>query len=266
MKTERLYRTEAIVLRRSDFGEADRLLTLYTPAYGKLRVLAKGVRKTRSRKAGHLELYSRTDVLIARGRDLDILTQAELRDAHRSVHEDLARTTYAAYLAELLDRFTEESDENPALYELLAGALREIDQPALGAAPGSEADRARLQLLARYYELHLLGLAGYQPQLVRCVDGREVLQPVPQYFGIDEGGVLCPNCAPRHARTLPLSLGALKVLRFLQRSTWQQAQGLRLRPLVQGEVERLLAHYVTHLLERRLKSVEFLKLVQQQNQ
>lgn len=261
MRTERLYRTEAIVLRRGDFGEADRLLTLYTPGHGKRRVLAKGVRKTASRKAGHLELYSRSDVLVARGRDLDIVTQAELLDAHRSVHEDLLRASYAAYLAELLDRFVEEDDENPALYTLLASALHALDGGA--PAPGSPDDRRRLQLLARYYELQLLTLTGYQPQLSTCVDRRETIEPVDQAFGLEEGGVLCPRCAPRHPGAVPLSLGALKALRFLQRSDWAEVSRLRLSAPVQGETERLLGRYIVRILERRLKSVEFLKLVRQ---
>jgi DNA repair protein RecO (recombination protein O) len=256
MRPERLFRTEAIVLRRSDFGEADRLLTLYTPGRGKLRAIAKGVRKTASRKAGHLELYARTDVLLARGRDLDIVTQAELLDPHRPVHEDLLRSSYATYMAELLDRFVEEGEEHAEVYELFSGALDAVCAP--------EMDAPRLQLLARYYELHLLGLAGYQPQLSVCVDAREKIEPVDQFFGVEEGGVLCPRCGPRHARAVHLSLGALKTLRHLQRSTWVEVAGLRISPPVRGEIERLLGRYVTHILERNLKSVEFLKLVRQQ--
>ena len=89
MSRERLYRSEAIVLRRQDFGEADRLLTLFTPALGKIRVVAKGARKPQSRKAGHIESFMRTKMLFARGRNLDLVTQAELVEPYRALREDL---------------------------------------------------------------------------------------------------------------------------------------------------------------------------------
>ena len=96
---ERLYRTEAIILRRQDFGEADRLLTLYTPGLGKRRVLAKGVRKPTSRKAGHVELFTHSRLLIAKGKSLDIVTQAETTNSFLQVWGELARVSCADYVA-----------------------------------------------------------------------------------------------------------------------------------------------------------------------
>ena len=93
---DRTYRTEAVVLRRKDFGEADRVLTLLTPEHGKVRVVAKGIRKPASRKAGHLDLFMRSKLLVAKGRDLDIITQAETMSAYRPLREYLLRGAYAA--------------------------------------------------------------------------------------------------------------------------------------------------------------------------
>ena len=101
------------MLRHSDWGEADRLLWLYTRQHGKLRALAKGVRKIRSRKAGHLEPFTRVALLLARGRDFYIVTQAETVDPYLSLREDLKRLGYASYVVELLDRFTYDEDEHP---------------------------------------------------------------------------------------------------------------------------------------------------------
>src|SRR5512135_2205211 len=100
---ERLYRTEAIILRRADLGEADRLLKILTPGYGKLRVVAKGARKPASRKTGHVELFTRSNLLVARARNLDIVSQAETVESYRPLREDLLRSTYAHYIVELLD-------------------------------------------------------------------------------------------------------------------------------------------------------------------
>src|SRR5512147_531639 len=102
---EHTLKVEAVVLRHSDWGEADRLLGLYSREQGKLRAVAKGARKLRSRKAGHLEPFTRVSLLMARGRDFWIVTQAETVDAYLPLRDDLVRTSYAGYVVELLDRF-----------------------------------------------------------------------------------------------------------------------------------------------------------------
>jgi DNA repair protein RecO (recombination protein O) len=164
---ERLYRTEAIVLRRQDFGEADRLLTLYTPGLGKTRVLAKGVRKPTSRKAGHVELFTHSRLLIAKGRNLDIVTQADTIDSFLPLRAELARASCGYYVAELVDKFTEEREENGRLFDLLVRALA-----WLGEAEDTD-------LVLRYFELHLLDYVGYRPQLFQCVNWLDssVVQP-----------------------------------------------------------------------------------------
>ena len=242
-------------MRRKDIGEADRILTLLTPGRGKLRAIAKGIRKPRSRKAGHLELFTRAKLLLATGRDLDIITQAEVVDAYRPVREELLRGAYAAYMIELLDRLTPDEQENPELYDLLRQALTWA------------ATAADLSLAARYYELHLLSIAGYQPQLRQCVICGQDLQAEDQFYSPAEGGVVCPRCAagrlegPGNAGWMPLSLAGLKLLRYTQANTFARVAALTVGARTQSEVEFLLARYITLILERQLKSVEFLKLI-----
>ena len=245
--TDRLYRTDAIILRRSDFGEADRLLTVFTPERGKLRLLAKGVRKTTSRKAGHVELFMLTDMLIAQGRTWDIISQAEIVEPYRDLRDDLDKTSYAYYLAELVDRFTEEHDANAPLFELLAVTLAHL----------SHTDDAFIVL--RYFELHLLSLTGFQPQLHFCVTCNKALEPVENYFHFADGGVLCPEHGQVRPQAEPIALPVLKVLRFLQTEPWEKVSRLQLTPTTRQQVEMLLLGYITFLLERRLKSVDFLK-------
>jgi DNA repair protein RecO (recombination protein O) len=249
---ERVYRTEAIILRRRDFGEADRLLTLYTPDHGKITALAKGARKPTSRKSGHVELYACATLMLAQGRDLDIVTQAETRDAYRPLREDLLRTSYASYCVELLDKFTVDNQENRPLYDLLASAL------------GWLCTARDLPLAVRYYELQLLGLVGYQPDLFRCSVRGETIQPEDQYFGPADGGVVCPTCGDGRPGALRLTLPALKVMRFFLKNPFDRVAGLNLRPFVHAELERVQHRYITFLLERQLKSVQFLRLVRRE--
>ena len=250
---ERLYRTEAVVLRRQDLGETDRLLTLYTPTRGKLRVVAKGARKPSSRKAGHIELFIHSTLLVAKGRTLDIVTQAEAIHPFRALRESLDRITYAHYVVELLDRFTSEGEESRASFDLLVETLLRL----------CEADD--LPLAARFYELRLLALEGYQPQLFSCLDCGDTIQPVTNYFDPGHGGVLCPRCGegligrpgmPRQVR--PVSVDALKVLRYLQTHDYETCSRLRLKVATHRDVEAIMLHYITYVLERNLKSVDFI--------
>lgn len=246
MPRERTYRTEAIVLKRTDFGEADRLLTLFGRDVGKFKAIAKGARKPQSRKTGHVELFTRSNLFLASGREIDIVTQAETVEAYAALREDLVRTTYASYAVELLDRFTVEEDRNLAQYELLANAL------------GWFADGDDLLLTARYYELRLLSATGFQPRLFNCVSCGEAIEEQDQYFSPELGGLLCPDCRAADRKALRISAVAVKVLRYLQTRPYDTVSQLTLKRPLLHEVETINHAYLTYILERNLKSVEFL--------
>lgn len=246
MGRERTYRSEAIILRRIDFGEADRLLTLYGREHGKIKAIAKGARKPQTRKTGHVELFMRTNFLIARGKNIDIITQAELVEAYPALRLDLVRTTYAFYAVELLDNLTAEADREPRKYDLLSKAL------------GWFADAPDLRLAARYYELHILSIAGYQPQLFHCVSCNEEIEEQDQFFSADLGGLLCPECRQADRGAQAISAAAVKVLRYLQTRSWETVMVLQLRSSLHRELEGIMHYYLGFVLERSLKSVEFL--------
>jgi DNA repair protein RecO (recombination protein O) len=248
---ERSITSEAIVLRHSDWGEADRLLWLYTRHKGKLRAVAKGARKIRSRKAGHLEPFTRVTLLLARGRDFFIITQAETVDPHLSLHTDLKRLGYAAYVVELLDRFTYEEDENQGLYRLLADTLGRLN---------TEKD---LMVPVRYFEIRLLDQLGYRLQLFHCLQCNSEIQPVDQYLSFSQGGVLCPKCGVRVPEASPIAVDTLKYLRHYQRSSYSEASRAHLSADVNYQFEQLMQHYFTYLLERNLNTPSFLRQIKQ---
>ena len=251
----RQFRTQAIVLSRRDFGEADRLLTLITPAHGKIRAIAKGARKPSAKVSGHVELFARSDCLIHKGRNLDILTQAELIEPYLGLREDLRRGAYANYAAELLDRFTADEEEASGdLFTLLHETLARI------------AEAADPRLAARFFELQLLDLAGFRPELMECVMSREALRPEPQWFSHEEGGVVSRSAAPLvSARLVEIDYDSLKLLRHLQRSAdaWERAGSLIISPGQHSSAERIMLGYIAHLLERKLESVDFIRRLRQ---
>lgn len=242
----RVYRAEAVVLKGYDYGEADRILTLYTPHAGKVRAIAKGMRKTKSRLGGHLDLFTRSTLLIARGRQLDIVTQAETIDAFRPLREDLGRLSYAHYVAELVDGFSAEDLGNIELYDLLLLTLQRV------------ATHPRPDIAIRSFEMRLLDVTGFRPQLQRCVHCETPIEPEVNAFSIKLGGVLCPRCRFADNAAPAIGVNALKLLRNLQRDE-KAVLGLFDLPMdLTDEVERRLQEYITYRLEARPRSVSFL--------
>jgi DNA repair protein RecO (recombination protein O) len=254
-----VYATEAFVLKRMDFGEADRILTLLTPRGGKIRAIAKGVRRTTSRLSGHLELFTRSNLLLARGRDLDIITQSEACERFDHLRDHLWHGAQAFYVVELVDRFLEDAGEHAGIYHLLLDTFRRLDQQAVVASTGSSV-AGDTALVVRYFEIHLLGHLGYRPAFHHCASCGKRLEPVENGFNAALGGAVCPDCI-RYAQR-PLSLPALKVLRLLQTTEWDALPHLRLGPGLQSELEQILYLLIRYHLEHDLKSLNFLQMLQ----
>ena len=246
----RVYKTEAIVLRSMDLGEADRVLTVLTPRLGKLRVIAKGVRRPRSRIGGGLQPFSDVQLVLAVGRTWDVVTSSSLEDPHLGLRNDLHSTAAAWYVVELADRFCEGAADSHDAFRLLAQALSALDA-------GGEIAR---EVVARWFELALLDAMGFRPELRRCLECGADLEPDGNVFSAAGGGALCPQCrSVQGAR--PVSADALKVMRHLQRSPLVGVLALRLAPPLHREVERLLHATVLSVLERELRSRDFLEEV-----
>lgn len=249
----RSFRVEGIVLSHREWGEADRHLTLFTREMGKVQSIAKGVRKPRSRKAGHLEPFNCSSILLARGRGLFVLTQVEAIDTFNELRDDLVLLGYASYIVELLDRFTFGEEENRGLYRLIKNTLRRLNR---GDVP---------EKVVHYYEIRLLDHVGFRPQLFSCVACGERIQAQHQFFSASRGGVLCPSCGFDAPEARPISMQALKVLRHFQRSSYQEATKAKIAPQVNTELETVINYYVSYLLERGLNSPSFLRRVRPHN-
>ncbi len=246
---ERSLKTEAIVLRHSELGEADRLLTLFSREAGILRAVAKGVRRIHSKKAGHLEPFTRVSLMLARTHDLWLVTQAVALDLYLPLREDLVLTGEAAYVLELVDRFSYEEGENRTLYQLLVETLERLSRgdPIFTAV--------------HFFELHLLDCVGFRPQLFNCVRCRDEIQPVDQFFSATLGGAVCPKCGNLVADARPISMEALKYLRNFQRTAYPRLLQAVPSTSVEREVETILQFYNTFLLERRLNTPQFINEV-----
>jgi DNA repair protein RecO (recombination protein O) len=232
-----------------DLGEADRIVTLFSRDEGKIRAVAKGVRRTTSRSAGHLEPFTLSDVLFAVGRELDVISQADTLEAFRKLRENLELTTHAYYLAEVVDLLTEDHLENRAVFDTLVAGLHHL----------AEAADSRLVLIV--FHLRLLDALGYRPELRECVGCRAVIEPDRNHFSALLGGVLCPGCGHTEATARDIGTSTLKLLRFVQQTRGEQS--VKVPAQVSREAEALLRDYAERLVERRLRSPALIARVQE---
>jgi DNA repair protein RecO (recombination protein O) len=233
-----LYREDAIVLRTWKLGEADRIVNLLTRAHGKVRGVAKGVRKTTSRFGARLEPTSHVAVQLYQGRELDIVTQAEALDTFRSLRNDLDRFARASTMLEAVDQVAQERQAVPRVHELLLGALRTLDATD---AP----------LVVPAFLLKLLALEGLRPLVDRCVvcgDDSDLVA-----FDPVEGGALCRG----HRRGTPVSPEAFRLLVLVLGGQLGTALNEPASPATH-EVARLATDAMEHHLERRLRSASLL--------
>ena len=254
MPAPRRYVTDAIVLSRFDLGEADRVLTLITPQYGKLKAIAKGIRRPTSRIGGSLEPFAELNVLLARGRTFEVVTQVTVGHAWLNLRDSLESAATAWYLAELADRSLEERHAAEPIYTLLKHAYGLLDA---GMAPGR---------VARWFEMHLADELGVRPEVDRCAECDRMLESDERYrWWPPAGGVVCDRC-PGPAHSLAgLSLVALKLLKAYQRQDIEALASLRLSEATEREVEVAMRDFIRHATEREARSLAFLDEVRHES-
>ena len=245
----RVYKTPAVVLRHRKIGDTDMVLTLYSANLGKTEAVAKGVRKARSRMAGHVEPLMHATFMLAKGKTLDVVTQVETIEAFAGLRDDLERLSRAVYACELLDRFTEPHAENFPLYKLLIDTLRRIETRDDPDTP------------VRYYEMALLSEAGYRPELEQCVACRERLRAVTNYWSASAGGVVCGNCRVDESAVRSISANAVKLLRLLLHGRFNDVAAVKIDADLAVELERSLSEYLRWVLERDIRSAAFVETV-----
>ncbi len=230
-----LYRDQGVVLRTLRLGEADRIVTIVTEGRGKVRAVAKGVRRTSSRFGGRLEPLSHLSMQCWQGRELDTVTQVEVLDGFRCVREDLVRVGKAYTLMEIVDQISQERHPNPRLYEMLVGALRSLEAK----------DSA---LLVPAFCLKVLALEGSAPVVDRCASCGSTSELVA--FDLLEGGALCRACR----RGRPVSPSALGLVRRVLGGALASALAEPEGPVPQ-EVTELATEAMEVHLDRRLRSL-----------
>lgn len=233
----RLYRVDAVVLRRWDTGEADRIVTLFTREFGRRRFVARGSRRPSSRIAGHLEPFTRVRILAAKTRGLHIISQAETTDSFAGLRSNEASIATAGLLAELIDSLTAEDQQQEAIFDLLTSSFRLLEQ-------GKSQERVAL-----IFQWLLLSELGYRPELYSCIECGRELEPVRNGFSF-EGGAICDRCLDTAFTARQVSVNVIKLMRTLDRGEIARMLNMRIKPGDLQELGQLLEDFINYVTGR----------------
>lgn len=242
------YKTKGIIIKRSDFGEADKLITVLTNSEGKIKTKAKGIRWLLSKNGGHLELFTYSDLVIISGNHLKILASAYTIEGFKNLRDNLKKTALAYYFAELCDKLTAEEEQNIKIFDLLLEVFRALDK------------HKSVSLLPNYFELNLLAALGYKPELGLCVHCRRSLQPIFNFFSYKLGGIICGSCSRTvDPKSIKISKNTLKALRIFLSHSLETVLKLKVDQITEKEIKTVSKNFLRYIAEKEFKSTKFIK-------
>ncbi|MBO8164097.1 MAG: DNA repair protein RecO [Brevibacillus sp.] len=242
-----LVKWEGIVIRTTNYGESNKVVTLFTREHGKVGVMARGAKKPKSRLAAVSQLFTYGFFLCKAGPGTGMpdLSQGDIIESYRELRQDLARTAYAAYIAELTDRLSEEREANPFVFQLLSLTLRYLDE---GRDP---------EILCRIFESKMLVVAGIRPHLHGCT--RCGSEQEPYVFSVTQGGLLCPACQGSDPYAITVAPATWKLLRLFQLFDLERLGEIEVKASTRSQLRHVLHRFMDEHLELRLKSRSFLE-------
>jgi len=239
------YQAEAILLAVRDWGEADKLVTLFSREYGKISAVAYGARRPKNRMSGTLQLFSHVELSLSQGNKLDTIRQCDVKASFRTLREDLMQMAYGVFVLELADELLPDRQPEPEIFDLLLTVLTVIQRR-----------NPRVVALAAAWQM--LALAGFQPVLDHCVRCGAILH-FPARFVSQAGGGVCLACG--QSDEPDFSAEEADFLQKLLLLRWNELEGFTVKGQVLMDTERKLIDYLRCRLERQLRSLDFIRKV-----
>ncbi|MFX0559148.1 DNA repair protein RecO [Tepidibacillus infernus] len=238
-----LVRTEGIVIRTVDYGETNKIITLYTRTHGKVSLMARGAKKTKSRFSSMSQVFSYGEYIFFLGKEMGSLNQAEHIRMFPTFHTDIEKTAYAAYLIELIDKMTESNDPNPFLFQQLLAGLELIDE-------GKDEE-----VIARIFEMKILYISGYRPHLHSCAicGSEEALSG----FDIRHGGLVCSKHFDQY-RTIALQPITIKLLQMFEMIDMKRIGQVNIKDSTKIQLSHVMKSFFDQYIGITLKSRQFL--------
>lgn len=246
-------KTEGIVLRYTNLGEADKILTILTRNKGKIKAVAKGCRKPKSNMLASTELFAFSEFVLYKGTNLYQVTQAETREIFYNLRNDLLKLSYAVFFVDMADAVSEEELPSERLFMLLAKTLYYL---AAGEIP--------VGIINEAYQLKIMDISGYRPSLQTCVRcGKD--EPQGYKFDIEMGGVICKECEKLGTGIIKISPGTLETIRLLLNTEISRLNTIKIDNTIFNEVDKLVKRFVETHLDKHFKSLDFLNEIKNNN-
>ncbi|WP_077616421.1 DNA repair protein RecO [Caenibacillus caldisaponilyticus] len=240
-----LNQAEGIVIRTTDYGETNKIITLFTREYGKIGLMARGAKKPRSKLAGAAQPLTYGHYLFTKGKGLGNLYQADPENPFKFIKSDIYKMAYASYIVDLVDKMAAQDARNPYLFELVLEILRDIDE---GIHP---------QVLSFIFEVKILPLLGIDPELDRCARCGDERGPF--QFSVSAGGFLCSRCASGDERAISIAPATAKLLRLFKHLDVRRIGRINLKEQTIHEIKKVLDAYYDAYSGLHLKTKAFIE-------
>jgi DNA repair protein RecO (recombination protein O) len=247
-----LRKTDAVVIHRTDFGESDLIVTLYTADLGKVKGIAKGAKRSKRRFVNNLQPFSYIRICFAEGRGgLIRVDEADMIRPFFRISEDISRVLYGSYFLEMVREMTGEKESNPLLFELLVTVLTVLN------------DSSPREEYLRVFELRFLDLVGYRPRVTECSMCNQIIPSIDgAWFSFRHGGAVCEECHIHAQGAVAISGETLQAIEQVIRMDLATIKGVRFSPRVLAEGREILPRFVQHQLGKGLRSLRVMEEVQ----
>lgn len=246
----KFYKTQAIVLKRKNFRESDKILTFYTLNYGKIIAIAKGAQKTKSKMAGYLEPFYLVDLRIVEGKKYNIISETKLIKSFKNIQKNLKKTILLYFIAEIIDKMVEENEKNPQIFYLLQKTLEYTNLAK------------KIDLILPYFIINFLEITGFKPILDFCIQCHLPIKEEKKaiYFSFKEGGVLCNKCKKNLNKKI--SLNTIKFLKMSENFEINFLSKIKTNKDSILEIQNLLIEYLEFISEKKFNTSKFWKKIQ----
>ena len=237
--------TKGVVLRYTNFNEADRMLTIFSPELGKISVLARGCRKAKSRFLAATELFCYGEYTLYRRGDFHIMTQANILDSFYEIRSDMDKLLYASYVINLTEEVVSPGQGDIHLFYLLLQTLSYFSYSDL-----------EPELITHVFEIKLLDHIGYRPVLDKCIACGS--NKGPYHFDIREGGLVCANCYNTNIIGNNIQMGTIKTIEYVLDMDMNRINVLKIPSSIKEELDTILKAYIEERIDKKLKSRKFI--------
>ena len=235
------YRTKGFILKKIDYGESDRIFTIYTKDFGKLEILGKAIRKIKSKLRGGVELFYLSEIEFIQGKTYKTLTDAILINSFQNIRKDLKRLNIAYKISEVFDCLVKGQESDKKIWDLLNETFKRLNNHLL--------KTTHYSLLYYYFLWNFLSLLGYEPEFYRCFLCQKKLKPERLYFSPKEGGVICQNCFKKVKSGKEINPAIIKILRIILKNNWQVFRKLKIKKLYLKSLDTISKEYYSFICQ-----------------